>query len=365
MKRSAWGLAVALLVSVVARGSVAQELLYSFEDATTEGWITTFFDTPWEDKESILTAVPGPGNSQGSYSLQNVGRTGGFVRNNAVFLDADRIAKMNQAVLDGWNIAFDWTIKADENPGAQFYLSQLVIAHSGGWSQLDMNDRNGYPVWDPAGPNIQTLKPSIPLADFGGGTLGYWGPALDGNSETYLLSVTLSSGGETGEKRTYYIDNIRVEPPKKAVVGDFNQNGLLDSADIDDLTTKSASNSNPADYDLDGDQLVNDADVNVWAKNLFKTYIGDANLDGEFNSTDLINVLASGKYETDSPSVWSTGDFTGDGRTNSGDLVAALVDGGYEKGPRAAVAAVPEPNSLCLLLIGSGLGLGAARRRRS
>jgi hypothetical protein len=80
--------------------------------------------------------------------------------------------------------------------------------------------------------------------------------------------------------------------------------------------------------------------------------LGDANLDGEFSSSDLVSVLASGTYEVDVPSVWSSGDFNGDGRTNSGDLVTALAGGGYEAGPRAAVAAVPEPAGATLLLLG-------------
>ena len=63
-----------------------------------------------------------------------------------------------------------------------------------------------------------------------------------------------------------------------------------------------------------------------------------------------MEVLASGTYEADVPSVWSTGDFDGDGRTTSGDLVVALADGGYEQGPRAAVSAVPEPSGIILLL---------------
>ena len=57
------------------------------------------------------------------------------------------------------------------------------------------------------------------------------------------------------------------------------------------------------------------------------------------------------------------GDFNGDGRFNTGDLVFALADGGYEQGPVAAVAAVPEPTSLVLTLIGL-IGLYAAWRRR-
>jgi hypothetical protein len=145
--------------------------------------------------------------------------------------------------------------------------------------------------------------------------------------------------------------------------GDFNSNGVLDAGDLDDLTAQSATVTHPAAYDLTSDSLVDATDVGVWVKDLYNSWIGDANLDGEFNSSDLVGVLASGTYEADVDSVWSTGDFNGDGRTNSGDLVAALADGGYESGPRAAVAAVPEPSALVLVLVGLLLSLSTTRRR--
>ena len=145
-------------------------------------------------------------------------------------------------------------------------------------------------------------------------------------------------------------------------IGDFNNDGVLDAADIDDLTGQSAGGLNPPPYDLNNDSLVDAADVNVWIRDLFNSWVGDADLNGEFNSGDLVVVLSAGTYETGAASVWSTGDFNGDGQTDSGDLVAALSDGGYELGPRAAVSAVPEPGSLVLL--SSALLLLAARRRR-
>jgi hypothetical protein len=135
------------------------------------------------------------------------------------------------------------------------------------------------------------------------------------------------------------------------LIGDFNQDGVLDASDIDDLTTQSASGTNPPAYDLNADNLVNETDVDTWIVDLFNSWVGDANLDNEFNSSDLVAVLASGTYEADVASVWSTGDFNGDGRTNSSDLVAALAGGGYEAGPRAAVHAVPEPATAVLLLL--------------
>jgi hypothetical protein len=147
-----------------------------------------------------------------------------------------------------------------------------------------------------------------------------------------------------------------------ALLGDFNGDGTLTASDIDDLTMQSAGGQNPGAYDLNGDNLVNVNDVNVWIRDLYNSYSGDLNLDKQFNSGDLVDMLAAGLYETGQPSKWSTGDFNGDGVTNSGDLIEALGDGGYEMGPRGAVSAVPEPSCGILLTVGI---LGLCRFRRS
>ena len=144
--------------------------------------------------------------------------------------------------------------------------------------------------------------------------------------------------------------------------GDFNGDGVLDAADIDDLTAQSALGNNPAKYDLNSDAVVDVDDVNVWVKDLFTSWIGDANLDGEFNSSDLVVCVVGGQIRSGQDAVWSSGDFNGDGRANSSDLVAALSDGGYELGPRASVAAVPEPSTITLLTL--GCLFGQRRRRR-
>ncbi len=58
---------------------------------------------------------------------------------------------------------------------------------------------------------------------------------------------------------------------------------------------------------------------------------GDSNLDGVFNSTDLISVLISGEYEDDIPlnSNWTEGDWDGSGDFNTRDFVFALEAGKY------------------------------------
>jgi hypothetical protein len=189
----------------------------------------------------------------------------------------------------------------------------------------------------------------------------------DGNDAPgSYIAMGVHSTGQTGAIDIDFFGfkpGIHVPTGGGGLVGDFNDNSVLDVADIDDLTAQSASVTHPAAYDLNGDSLVDAADVSLWVKTLFGSWIGDANLDGEFNSSDLVSVLASGTYEADVASAWSTGDFNGDGRTNSGDLVAALADGGYEAGPAPAIAAVPEPNSLLLTIVGLLGGLKAFRHR--
>jgi hypothetical protein len=198
--------------------------------------------------------------------------------------------------------------------------------------------------WGPAvrlGPDINTSGP-----EFGGEI------AADG-----YMYFNRSDGIE--DWNSYELWRV---PVTVVVPGDFNNNGLLDAPDINELTRQSVSGANRPAYDLNQDALVNEADIHVWVTDLFHTWIGDADLSREFNSSDLVVVLAAGTYEADTDAVWSTGDFNGDGRSNSGDLVVALADGGYELGPRAGVAAVPEPATG--LLVGATLGLWVCRRRR-
>ena len=93
--------------------------------------------------------------------------------------------------------------------------------------------------------------------------------------------------------------------------GDLNQNGLLDADDLDLLTEAIREHSTDARFDLNIDDVIDMADHGYWVTGLKQTFFGDANLDLEFNSTDLVAVLASGTYEADVDSSWTTGDFNG------------------------------------------------------
>ncbi len=146
--------------------------------------------------------------------------------------------------------------------------------------------------------------------------------------------------------------------------GDFNGDGVLDAADIDALTNEVRSDMNNPLFDLNKDGLVDDDDRYVWVEELKNTYMGDANLDGVFDSTDFVAVFQIGEYEDEivDNSTWAEGDWSGDGDFDSSDFVIAFQSGGFELGPRGAVASVPEPTAAVLGLMGC-LGLLAAGRR--
>ena len=146
--------------------------------------------------------------------------------------------------------------------------------------------------------------------------------------------------------------------------GDFNGDGLLSGKDIDLLSAEARNPGPKLSFDLTGDETVNAEDRTHWVHNLRTTYFGDANLDGEFNSSDLVDIFTAGQYEDDIEmnSTWATGDWNGDGDFDTGDLVVAFQDGGFENGPKAATNAVPEPSGDSLAFL---LGLAAALGRRS
>lgn len=152
---------------------------------------------------------------------------------------------------------------------------------------------------------------------------------------------------------------IPLPPP---IIGDFSGNDILDVADIDMLATAIQQARSDQQFDLNQNGNVDLEDHTYWVRAVKRTWMGDANLDGEFNSSDFVHVFQSGKYETDQIAGWSDGDWNGDARFDSGDFVVAFRDGGFEIGPRASVANVPEPSAAILLTLGL-LGIGRIRKR--
>ncbi len=149
------------------------------------------------------------------------------------------------------------------------------------------------------------------------------------------------------------------------ILGDFDGNGLIEVADVNLLERAIYEGSTDLLYDVDGNLVIDDDDLAFWVGDIAITWPGDANLDHEFNSTDLVQVLGAGQYEDGlfENSTWDTGDWNADLEFDSADFVNVLSFGGYEVGPPAAVA-VPEPTRLSWIAGVLGLLTRIQRRRR-
>ena len=205
-------------------------------------------------------------------------------------------------------------------------------------------------------------------------------PAVENNSRPVMIGenpdarnrtwsgmiddVAIWGRGLTEGEVAFLWNNGKGRKPTEGVglVGDYNANGTLDSGDLD-LQSNAIAANGPALYDLNKDGSVNFLDRKAWVNDLKKTWVGDANLDGLFNTTDFVNVFQVGKFETGAAASWTEGDWDGNKLFTTGDFVVAFQAGGFEAGPKAAVSAVPEPSSMMLGLLGLIGMLGLARRR--
>ena len=198
-----------------------------------------------------------------------------------------------------------------------------------------------------------------------GGTQPWYNYEMTFVAESASMELLIQASPLEGGDSTLIVDNVSVLGATSVVPGDFNNDGLLTAIDIDLLSEEVRTGTNLPEFDLNADSLVNDADRAIWVDELKFTYFGDSNLDGQFNSSDLVLVFTRGKYEDGVPfnAGWADGDWNGDAEFNSSDFVTAFAGGGFEQGPRQAAQVVPEPASASMALLGALL-LVALRRRK-
>ncbi|MEZ6120742.1 MAG: hypothetical protein R3C28_29775 [Pirellulaceae bacterium] len=132
------------------------------------------------------------------------------------------------------------------------------------------------------------------------------------------------------------------------VHADFNEDDQLDTRDIDELYANfGTALLNP--YDLTDDSAVDQADVDLLVYELLSSVYGDSNLDGKFDSSDLVQVFQAGEFEDAvvANSTYATGDWNGDQEFNTSDLVFVFQQGDF----RNQAIPVPEGNATSLLLM--------------
>ena len=149
---------------------------------------------------------------------------------------------------------------------------------------------------------------------------------------------------------------------------DYNSDGMVDVRDLNELQDAIKDGMNDPKFDFNGDSVVDTIDLLAYVHDPHElnTWIGDSNLDGEFDSIDIVEVFVAGEYEDGlvMNSLWQTGDWNADREFDSSDFVLAMADGGYEVGPRPA-GMVPEPSTSVLGMLALCGVFTVGRRRLS
>ncbi|WP_145445662.1 hypothetical protein [Mucisphaera calidilacus] len=132
------------------------------------------------------------------------------------------------------------------------------------------------------------------------------------------------------------------------LVGDFDQNGIVDADDIDILAAEIDLGSTDPIYDLDGINGVDQGDFTFMIETVLGTSFGDANLDLAVDLLDL-SALAS---NFEGIAGWAGGNFNTDAVVDLLDLSSLASNFGVDN-------AVPAPASAALMT----LALAALTRR--
>lgn len=142
---------------------------------------------------------------------------------------------------------------------------------------------------------------------------------LDGDGDLDTLSASY-----TDSRIVWYRNNSQL-------AGDLNLDGAANSLDLDLWCQAFLAGVTDSRLDRNQDSVIDSSDFEFLLTQEIKRRWGDANLDGLFNSADLILIFQAGLY--DQPLVgqatWSTGDWNCDGQFSSSDLILALQRSEY------------------------------------
>ncbi|MCA9215293.1 MAG: VWA domain-containing protein [Planctomycetales bacterium] len=125
----------------------------------------------------------------------------------------------------------------------------------------------------------------------------------------------------------------------KLQIADFDSSGRIDGDDVDAILdfyhnpiTPTPSSQDLVDYDYDGNGSLNDEDGLKYINDVLMLWLGDANGDGVFNSSDLVTMFEAAEYEdgVEDNSTWSEGDFNFDQDFDSSDWQSVFFATTYQ-----------------------------------
>jgi hypothetical protein len=170
--------------------------------------------------------------------------------------------------------------------------------------------------------------------------------AIEGELSNFGNPLTLS---QDGFKALFIVTNRQTESDElyiaPVVPGDVNFDGVTDASDIDLLSRQLQSENASSLFDIDDSGRSNANDREYLISEILKSTAGDSDLNGVFDSSDLVSVFKFGRYEDgiDGETSWSAGDWNGDLEFDSADLVLAFKQGKYEQATDPNAKFVPEP----------------------
>lgn len=208
---------------------------------------------------------------------------------------------------------------------------------------------------------------------------------LDNLGQTYFNdSVVMTSplaedsqfGISTWSSGTSQFDNFSADlvaggfPLQLNLLGDFNGDGMLSTADIDTLMA-SYGDSSPAVAELNiatPDDSIDRNDLLEWLQVLlpivsgFESALGDTNLDGRVDALDLATWEQN--YGNGSGMLWSDGDFDGDGDVDGKDFLTLQSNLGFVSSlSPPTVSTVPEPSTTCIAVLLATMICSSRRRK--
>ena len=270
-------------------------------------------------------------------------------------------------------VRFIWAHSGDTQPAA---LQLLLAAHSNLY--IDISSRNPLDSFDRPFPSEDQRL------DESDGTLKTsWKELM----ETYPSRVVFGSDiGPAGRREEYdqilaYYRGIlnQVTPETAAMIGhqnaidlylggttpacDFGSDGACGLGDLEqlfqvgDLATGIAVPAADSLFDLDKNDVVDNADLTQWLEiaadnnGYSSPYLrGDIDLDHDVDTADLTQMIVNYTGVLGSGTTWTTGDTDGDDDTDTADLTIAIIN---FTGAMNRAAAVPEPSGLFLLMVAS------------